>query len=1449
MKTAFKTTFSIAFLLLLSLVGRAQDSYTWKGTVSKAWEDSLNWQPKGVPGLADTAVLAFTAQDPELAEDRTLKMLKMTGDSLNLGGKKLIISDAGNISYGCIYNGTLSINKQAFLGQSGKSLVLDVALTIDASMLSIRGTRFTKAVQISKTGVNNQLCFGGNTYEGKTSISNRGSGSLTIANSQADTFQKEVYLGSYGTGFLNISPTAVNTQFYDDMILNCTGAGIRFCQSGGSIQLNPGTNIRIGEDGFSSGTLNIKNTEQLGKDTTQIILTDTAQCYLQSSNHWRGYFFAEASSLRTEGNTFEDTTILYKFGKGSAYSAGGNRFQSTCIITAIDTGNFVLGTTLPDTFEASLYLRSLNSSSISIAQGGANTRLLGDVYLSSLSGKLIRFAQGSAASCTLAAGKKIYCSNYRSGDLYFNHFTQLGATAQDLLLEDSASVYFQNGSTWGGSLNVQAPNIYIEKSSFASTVSFSKTGKKSNSANGGNEFKGKALFATLDSGTFNLAAKYPDTCRADLELNVKAGLLQPAYTAAGSLVEGDIIISSTGKGIKMGQNKGTLTLKGRIIISGAGYSSGTLQIGYLQQQGTNDQHLLLTGTALLDLKKGNTWSAKLKAESPTIRLDSNIFLKPVQFTKTGVSADYSQGGNIFSDSCVLINTGTGSFTIGSNFPDSFAELAVYCEANAGLISLAHASANNLFQKSVYLHSSGQGIRFCQSKGTAVLGAEAEFYASNFNSGSLCFRNIDQQGTKPLAIFLSDSATLYMQSGNTWKSDITISAPSIKLDSSTYKGKVSFTKTGRFNDNSNGGNTFEQEFSMVNQSGNDFIMGIKWPDYFKGEVKIRSEGKGYVRLAHSSAGNRFDKNISLYSSGSGISFGQNKGTSVLDSTATIYFSDKGVSSGKLQIKYFQQLGHTEQSLTLSDSAVLELDSFKTAGILKVTSPSMKVKNSIFGDSSVFVKTVGPEADNWDGGNVFNGPCTIRNQSNKNIALGVFNGDRFYKDLILLKKAEGMIGIANRDSTYLYEDLKIYADTTLYAGVSGGYLFFCGAKEQYCHNDLGVRMQVKNLSINKAGGSVHLSDTLFVEERLDLQKGKIHSSELGMLVLGSKSTFSGYSNKSFVEGPVLKVGVEPFIFPIGKGDRIHPIGVTEGKYSDDKVWASYSDKNPLDSLSLLYKDEELEEVYDCQYWKIKHLKGSTNLGLKMYWYDADSCQMVDYKDLVAVGIVDNNWQNLEGRNYTGSLKSGSLESVERREDWGIIALGARFANNPFSYDLVDFKVQAIDSLHALINWVVASEPGNDHYVLERSIDGYRFDPIKILTGTADTIDTSYYEVKDTDPIRLTRYYRLRQYFPSGYYTVSRIIELEGIPLEPTVVRAFPNPYKEGTISVLIGGKTEGDCIIRLIDQYGKEVFYDKQTLSPDTEKVDINPKKNLPKGLYIIYLNIAHYTITQKLVVGD
>ena len=148
------------------------------------------------------------------------------------------------------------------------------------------------------------------------------------------------------------------------------------------------------------------------------------------------------------------------------------------------------------------------------------------------------------------------------------------------------------------------------------------------------------------------------------------------------------------------------------------------------------------------------------------------------------------------------------------------------------------------------------------------------------------------------------------------------------------------------------------------------------------------------------------------------------------------------------------------------------------------------------------------------------------------------------------------------------------------------------------------------------------------------------------------------------------------------------------------------------------------------------------------------------------------------------------------------------NPLPVSLVAFTAQTVQNRDALLKWTTASELNNDHFEVERSLDGTTFAQVGQQQGQGTKATATDYSFTDAGiGARATSgqpvYYRLKQVDRNGTSTYSPVRSVSFTSAGAALVGLYPNPAVAATsldLSALPAGNTYQ---VLLLDATGRQV----------------------------------------------
>jgi len=937
-------------------------------------------------------------------------------------------------------------------------------VTAVSPTLYLNGCNFIGASNFTKNGSTGDWSTGGNIFNGVSSFTNSGTSYFLLGSNNPDTWNSDVTFTDNGSERLLPCWSSVGNQFNGDIYVNTSGGaqGIQFCggNNTATVTLAAGKTIRPGTTGLTAGYLYLKQFTQAGTADIALAATGTASLYLGPNSNFGGAFTATAPDIWAQGAVYNGPAVFTKTGGNSNHNnQNQNIFNASCTINQqSNTGYFMLGYNSNDQFNDTIMVTSTGTGGINLGwQSGTGTP-------------------------TLAAGKTVMvgAAGFSAGYLNLYTFTQLGNEPMDLSFSGTNTyLRFSRASVIGGKLTTNTPDIFFNGCTFNGTVNSTKTGAGNDYSSGGNTFQDSTTLNNPTTGLLIMGNGNADTCNSKLILNSTGGsYIGMAWSSAGNIFNGDITVTSTNSstGIQFCSNSAstaTLSAGSTILVGGGGFSSGTLYLRQFTQLGNAAINLNLTGaTTLLQVGPFSAIGGTLTAVSPRILLNGAVYGDSVNVTKTGVTGEWSNGGNTFGSTLTINQQGGGYFGMANGAPDIY-NGDVYANNNSTeRIIFGNNPAGNQFNGNIILTQIGssQGIAFGWSSNTnetQAAGKTISIGTAGFNVGYLQFMRFTQLGNTPVNLPLTGTASLAFGPSSVIGGDLSSTSATLLFNGCTFNGTANCTKYGTTNDWGTGNNIFNGVATMTNAGAGYLLFGGTNRDQFNTDVTFNNTGSSNMYVAYNTANNifggvtRFNNtptaNTQIYVSpngagtlfndsivvtstnGQGVIFcnGNATATATLAAGKTISIGAGGFSSGTLLLRQFTQVGPTAQTLLLTGTANLTYGpSSSFGGDMTGTSPTVFLNGCNFDGVTNITKT-GTTGDYSGGGNTFNGVSNITNSGSSFFLLGNSNPDTWNSDVTFTSNgSERMLPAWATPGNLFNGD--IYVNT---AGTAQG-IQFCG-----------------------------------------------------------------------------------------------------------------------------------------------------------------------------------------------------------------------------------------------------------------------------------------------------------------------------------------------------------------------------------------------------------------------
>ncbi len=178
-------------------------------------------------------------------------------------------------------------------------------------------------------------------------------------------------------------------------------------------------------------------------------------------------------------------------------------------------------------------------------------------------------------------------------------------------------------------------------------------------------------------------------------------------------------------------------------------------------------------------------------------------------------------------------------------------------------------------------------------------------------------------------------------------------------------------------------------------------------------------------------------------------------------------------------------------------------------------------------------------------------------------------------------------------------------------------------------------------------------------------------------------------------------------------------------------------------------------------------------------------------------------------------------------------------PLPIELLAFQAVTVGD-RVDVTWSTAVEMDNDHFQVQRSLDGDEWQGIGTLPGAGTSYNTRYYRHIDEAPLPGLSYYRLLQVDIDGSMTATHTVPVQ---FEGRTGRAllFPNPAKDRVELRIDGGVGEG--VLELVDAAGRTVAQGIRIQGG----MAVFHVDELPAGAYMALVQVEGELLRQRLVV--
>ena len=401
---------------------------------------------------------------------------------------------------------------------------------------------------------------------------------------------------------------------------------------------------------------------------------------------------------------------------------------------------------------------------------------------------------------------------------------------------------------------------------------------------------------------------------------------------------------------------------------------------------------------------------------------------------------------------------------------------------------------------------------------------------------------------------------------------------------------------------------------------------------------------------------------------------------------------------------------------------------------------------------------------------------------------------------------------------------------------------------------VANQVNNLTLSNTGGGtgVTLQQTLAVAGTCYFSAGLITSSSTYMLIFNDNAIASGANNNtvnpSYVNGPVRKIGNDPFTFPVGKlGVGYMKCGISAPVSTSDAFTAEYKRNNAstLGSITAI----GLARVSGCEYWTIDRTAGSSSVNVTLSWSGISPCNAAAYVTnlsyLVVAHFNGTHWNAYGNNGTTGNGAAGTV-TWNSVSSFSPFTLGSTSSTtNPLPVKFSAIRAYRITEGNR-IEWSNLTEEDLTRYEIERSPNGTLFHSILSITPKTNDGQKNDYVQTDMQPLDGINFYRVKAVQSDGSYSYSTIVKVETGSGQGRYISVYPNPVVAEQFTVQLNNHKKGVYTVKLLSGQGQMILTKRVKHPGGSLSVSFERPQSAAPGLYIVQVSGDGTNENEKLI---
>ncbi len=418
---------------------------------------------------------------------------------------------------------------------------------------------------------------------------------------------------------------------------------------------------------------------------------------------------------------------------------------------------------------------------------------------------------------------------------------------------------------------------------------------------------------------------------------------------------------------------------------------------------------------------------------------------------------------------------------------------------------------------------------------------------------------------------------------------------IQLSGSVFHQTAWFEITGSASSTGEGGNVFHDKVTLKNNSdSSDFILANTSGDVFHDSLIVINQSIKAIKLAMSDVSFFYQAVVFKSSHPGTIFFGKGGGESRLDQDGHLVAEYGDFTSGHLILKSIHQQNNEDHRMVLiptggyDSHSLLIVEGCRFSGVMDATAPNVLLKKNVFEGDVMFTKS-GGNSDLSHGGNVYLAPAIFTNTSTTGqFRLGGGDSDYYHENVTFNSDTLSLIA-GNKTFSYFYKNVTVNSPKVYLA-----YAVWSGDVDQQME---GTATQAYlKLHIEKPNGKAVAQTPIAITGHVKFANGHLETDSTNIITFLAGSGAIDASNKSFVSGPVKKVGDTAFEFPVGKGESYAPVLLTETDSVNNSFGVEYFNFNQQLSYNV---DTLIHSLSNMNYWRVEQITGSDSVYITLKW----------------------------------------------------------------------------------------------------------------------------------------------------------------------------------------------------------------------------------------------------------